>query len=106
MASLPVMNLFQGVFLPLTQSFPMSFGGKSLRRTKCHSSDTLTQHQSDQRHRSNLIPMRGQNDDTNRVDLAARTAWVDVTGAVYDLAKIGSVGLTEAVLRASLNKWM
>ena len=40
------------------------------------------QHQSDTRHRSNLIPTRGQNDDTNRIDLAARTAWVDVTGAV------------------------
>ena len=36
-------------------------------------SDTLTQHQSDPRHRSNLNPMRGQNDDTNRVDFAART---------------------------------
>ena len=45
-------------------------------------SDTLMQHQFDPRHRSNFIPTPGQNDDTNRVDLAARTASVDVTGAV------------------------
>jgi hypothetical protein len=44
-------------------------------------SDTLTQHQSDSQHRLNLIPARCQKDDTNRVDLAARTTWVDVTGA-------------------------
>ena len=46
-------------------------------------SDTLLQHQSDPRHRSNLIPTGRQNDDTNRVDFAARTAWVDVTGASW-----------------------
>ena len=49
-------------------------------------SDTLKQHQSDPRHRSNLLPARRQKDDTNRVDFAARTAWVDVTGAVCDCA--------------------
>ena len=36
-------------------------------------SDTLRQHQSDSRHRSSLIPTGRQNDDTNRVDFAART---------------------------------
>lgn len=44
-------------------------------------SDTLTQHQSDPRRRSNLVPTPCRNDDTNRVDLAARTASVDLTGA-------------------------
>ena len=44
-------------------------------------SDTLLQHQSDPRLHSSLIPTRCQKDNTNRVDLAARTAWVDVTGA-------------------------
>jgi hypothetical protein len=44
-------------------------------------SDTLMQHQSDPRHRSNFIPTPGQDDDTNRADLAERTARVDVTGA-------------------------
>ena len=38
-------------------------------------SDALAQHQSDPRHRSNLIPARCQKDDTNRVNLAARTAF-------------------------------
>ncbi len=37
-------------------------------------SDTLMSHQSDLRHRSHLIPMRCQNDDTNRVLLVARTS--------------------------------
>jgi hypothetical protein len=37
-------------------------------------SDTLAKHQSDPRHRSNLIPMRCQKNDTSRVNLAARTA--------------------------------
>ena len=35
-------------------------------------SDTPMQHQSDPRHRSNLIPTGRQNDDTNPVDFAAR----------------------------------
>ena len=57
--------------------------GPKLRR-----SDTPVQHQSDPRHRSNLIPTPGQNDDTNRVELAARTAWVDVI-APSELGKGG-----------------
>ena len=36
-------------------------------------SDTPTQHQSDQRHRSNFVPTPGQNDDTNRVFLEIHT---------------------------------
>ncbi len=37
-------------------------------------SDTLMSHQSDQRHRSYLIPTLGQKDDTSRLKLAARTS--------------------------------
>ena len=40
------------------------------------------------RHRSNLIPMGYQNDDTNRADLAARTASVDVIAP----SKLGNGG--------------
>ena len=50
-------------------------------------SDTLTQHQFDPPLRSSFIPTRCRNDDTNRVNIAARTAWVDVTGAVYCQAR-------------------
>ena len=49
-------------------------------------SDTPMEHQTDTRYRSKLFPKRGQNDDTNRMDFAARTASVDVTGAVWDCA--------------------
>jgi hypothetical protein len=53
-------------------------------------SDTLMQYQSDSRHRLRFVPTLNRNDDTNRVDLAARTAWVDVIGAGCDCAKRGS----------------
>lgn len=56
-------------------------GGGEPKSAQLLRSDTLTQHQSDPRRRSNLIPTRCQKDDTNRVDFAARTAWVEVTCA-------------------------
>lgn len=42
-----------------------------------------------------LIPARCQKDDTNRVDLSARTAWVDVTGAsnFHGRTRVGLTGM-------------
>ena len=61
-------------------------------------SDTLLlQHQSDPRHRSNFIPTRGQNDDTNRVNLAARTSLGRCDRSSRTAGrKVASVGLTGA----------